>query len=274
MESEQYIPKDLPAYHDHDNLLSYLALAAKDNLPTLIIGPTGSGKTTAVRKLAEKASRPYRRANLNGGTTADDLVGRTLLNEKGTYWVDGILIDAMRKGHWMVIDELNAAGPDVLFALHSLLDDDQMIVLLENNNEVVRPHEDFRLFATMNPSGDYAGTREMSKALISRFPLVLTANYPKEAEEVVILTERTGIKEDIATALVKIATDSRDAHKKATMDFPFSTRDLLNTAKIAESLGGTVKNARVAISCCILGKCSFEDSTVIVDLMEIHLPTQ
>lgn len=271
-ESEQYVPKDLPAYHDHDGLLSFLALAAKDNLPTLIIGETGTGKTTAVRTLAGKAGKPYRRVNLNGGTTADELVGRIMLNKEGTFWVDGVLTDAVRKGYWVVLDEINAAGADVLFALHSLLDDDHMIVLTEHDGEIVRPHEDFRLFATMNPTGDYAGTREVSKALMSRFPLVLTANYPKEKEEVDILIERTSIKRDIATALVKIAGDVRTAHREGKMDFPFSTRDLLNVSLIAKSLGGDDRHARTAISACILGKCSREDALMTVDIMELRIP--
>lgn len=267
-----YIPKNLPAYHDHDGLMSFLALSAKENLPALIVGETGTGKTTAVRTLAGKAGKPYRRVNLNGGTTADELIGRTLINKEGTYWAEGILVDAMRNGHWIVVDEINAAGPDVLFCLHSLLDDDRMIVLLEKDNEIVRPHEDFRLFATMNPSGDYAGTRDMSKALMSRFPLVLKASYPKEKDEVAIITERTGISEPIAIALVKIAGDARTSHRDAKMDFPFSTRDLLNVATIAKLLGGDVRQARTAISACILEKCSREDALAIVDVMDLHLP--
>lgn len=271
-DAAQYIPTDLPPYHDHDGLLSFLALAAKNDLPTLIIGETGTGKTTAVRTLAGKAGKPYRRVNLNGGTTADELIGRILLNKDGTIWADGILTDAVRKGYWIVLDEINAAGADVLFALHSLLDDDKMLVLAENDGEIVRPHSEFRLFATMNPSGDYAGTREMSKALMSRFPLVLTASYPKQNEEVKIIMERTELAEDIATGLVKIAAEARGAHRNATLDFPFSTRDLLYTAAVAKHLGGGIKNARIAVQACVLGKCSREDALVIVDLMDLHLP--
>lgn len=273
-DSEQYVPKNLPAYHDHDGNMSWLALAARDNLAVLIVGETGTGKTTAVRTLAGKASKPYRRVNLNGGTTADELVGRILLNREGTVWNDGILTEAMRKGFWIVLDEINAAGADVLFALHSLLDDDKMIVLAENDGEIVRPHEDFRLFATMNPSGDYAGTREMSKALMSRFPLVLTASYPKEDEEVKIVVERTSLKKDIAQAIVKIANDCREAHKKGTMDFPFSTRDLLYIGQIATALGGSMADTRKAIRACVIGKCSREDSTALVDIVDLYTPAK
>lgn len=272
MDDKQYIPKDLPAYHDHDGMMSLLALAARDNHPVLIIGETGTGKTSAVRTLAGKAQKPYRRVNLNGGSTADELVGRILLNKEGTFFQDGILTDAIRKGYWVVLDEINAAGADVLFALHSLLDDDRMLVLSENDGEIVRPHEDFRLFATMNPSGDYAGTREVSKALMSRFPLVLTASYPKEKEEIEIIVERTGLDSDIASSLVKLANDCRTSYKDGKMDFPFSTRDLLHVSTIAQSLGGAVGGTRKAFRACILGKCSREDAIMLVDMVDLYLP--
>lgn len=272
MEAEQYIPKDLPPYHDHDGLMGFLALAARENLPALVIGETGTGKTTAIRTLAGKAKKPYRRVNLNGGTTADELVGRILLNKEGTYWADGILTEAVRKGYWIVLDEINAAGADVLFALHSLLDDDRMLVLPENDGEIVHPSDEFRLFATMNPSGDYAGTKEMSKALTSRFPLVLKASYPKESEEVKIIEERTGLSEELAIALVKVANDARPAYNEGKMDFPFSTRDLIYVAQIAKALGGTRADTRKAIRACVLGKCSKEDAVTLVDIVDLHVP--
>lgn len=271
-DAAQYIPKNLPAYHDHDGLMAFLALGARENLPVLIIGETGTGKTTAVRTLAEKTKMPYRRVNLNGGTTADELVGRILLNKEGTFWADGILTEAMRKGFWIVLDEINAAGADVLFALHSLLDDDRMLVLAENDGEIVRPHDDFRLFATMNPSGDYAGTREVSKALMSRFPLVLTASYPKEKEEVDIIVERTSLDRDTAQALVKIANDCRAAYKDGKMDFPFSTRDLLHVGKIAGAIGGKKADTRKALRASVISKCSREDAMALADIIDLHLP--
>lgn len=269
---DQYIPKNLPPYHDHDGLLSFIALGARENLPALIIGETGTGKTTAVRTLAGMMNVPYRRVNLNGGTTADELVGRILLNKEGTFWADGVLTDAVRKGYWIVLDEINAAGADVLFALHSLLDDDKMLVLSENDGEIVRPHPAFRLFATMNPSGDYAGTREMSKALMSRFPLVLNAGYPTEVEEVKIAVERTQLDQNMAQALVRIANAARASYKEGKLDFPFSTRDILHVAHIAQALGGATSDVRKALRACVLGKCSPEDATLIVDLIDLEIP--
>ena len=63
---------------------------------------------------------------------------------------DGLLVQALRKGHWVILDELNLAPSEVLEALNRLLDDNRELYLAETN-ETVKPHPDFRLFATQNP---------------------------------------------------------------------------------------------------------------------------
>ena len=109
-----YIPSGSKDFIDHGEILKTIALGIRDNLPVLLIGESGGGKSSAVRYLAEKTNNGLRRINLNGGTTADELVGRQLLNEKGTIWTDGILTDAMRKGEWVVLDAINAAGQKLI----------------------------------------------------------------------------------------------------------------------------------------------------------------
>jgi midasin len=52
--------------------------------------------------------------------------------------------------------------------LNSLFDDDREIRITQHHNEVVRPHADFRLFATMNPAS-YAGRAKISDAMMSRW---------------------------------------------------------------------------------------------------------
>jgi len=63
---------------------------------------------------------------------------------------DGLLVRALRRGDWIVLDELNLAPTDVLEALNRLLDDNRELVIPETE-EVVRPHQNFMLFATQNP---------------------------------------------------------------------------------------------------------------------------
>lgn len=64
----------------------------------------------------------------------------------------------MRKGHWIILDELNLAPSDVLEALNRLLDDNRELFIPETQ-ETVHAHRRFMLFATQNPPGFYGGRK-------------------------------------------------------------------------------------------------------------------
>jgi MoxR-like ATPase len=104
------------------------------------------------------------------------------------------------------------AGGDITAAMHSLLDDDQYLNLIQHEHEIVKAHKDFRLFATMNPShaSNYAGTKPNNSAFLSRFGAVISFEYLKpELEEQLILDKCTGAKQPIAAVFVSIATDKQ-----------------------------------------------------------------
>ncbi|MCA9795266.1 MAG: AAA family ATPase, partial [Candidatus Eremiobacteraeota bacterium] len=85
-------------------------------------------------------------------------------------WRDGIIIEAMKKGQWIVLDEINLAEPAVLERLNSLLDNDRAVVLTEHLGERIKADSRFRIFATMNPAtNDYGGRKELSPAMRNRF---------------------------------------------------------------------------------------------------------
>lgn len=220
-------PKGSVPEFRNEEVMCLLAYAASGNLAALLQGDTGTGKTSAVRYLSSLAGAPYRRINLSGGTTVDDLIGRTELADGKTFWVDGVLTEAVREGWWLVLDELNAASPEVMFVLQSLLDDDRFLVLPGNGGEIVRADPRFRLFATMNPSDGYAGTRDPNRALISRFPVAAYVDYPSAADEEAILVSRTGVAADDAKKIVKVAAGMRKAYREQKGDLCLSTRDAL-----------------------------------------------
>lgn len=41
------------------------------------------------------------------------------------YFQEGVLVEAMRKGHWIILDELNLACSEILEALNRVLDDNR-----------------------------------------------------------------------------------------------------------------------------------------------------
>jgi hypothetical protein len=65
---------------------------------------------------------------------------------------------------------LNLADPAVLERLNSVLERYPSLVLTEHDNSVIHaPHEDFRIFATLNPVDDYVGRQAMSPAYRDRW---------------------------------------------------------------------------------------------------------
>lgn len=261
----KFVPPKQPIV-GYEEILSRLAFAVKYNNPVLLIGETGVGKTALVRHLANRTNNNLRRMNLNGQTTIDEFTGKILLNKRGTYWVDGILTDALRNGYWVLLDEVNAALPEILFVLHSLLDDDRYIVLSEKDGEIVRPHKNFRLFAGMNPSGKYAGTKDLNKAFLSRFPMILRLDFPMPAlEKNIVRTYAKKIDDVTIGKLVKVADDLRKSYKKDEIEFVCSTRDLINCALIAERRG-----IKEAVEMTLLNRCQEEDLKAVQTVVKLY----
>lgn len=208
---------------------------AKD-LPVLLVGETGTGKTTIIREQALALGRKLTRFSITGETTVDEFVGKYELEAGKTVWRDGILLDAMKNGKWLVADEVNVALPEILFVLHSLLDDDKMVTVAQHGGEVVKPHKDFRFFATMNPTDEYAGTKELNKAFQSRFSIVLNLEYPPAVVEAKIIADKTGVPLDTATKMADVAVALRKAKKDEKIFYTCSTRDLLHWGQLASDL--------------------------------------
>ena len=205
-----------------------LAIAIKNNIPALLIGETGTGKTSAVKELAYKLGQNYTRISLTGYTTPDELIGSKSVKDGATYYEAGILTRAMTEGHICVLDELNAISPDCSFIIHSLLDDERKISL--PNGDIIKPHPDFRIFATINP--DYEGTKSLNRAFLDRFGILVFVQILTPANEEKLLTERTGISGDMAKKLIATAWLNRKAYTENKTMTLISTRSLLQVAEL------------------------------------------
>jgi MoxR-like ATPase len=221
--------------------LEKLAYGVANNLPVLLIGETGVGKTLAVRYLAWRTNNGLRRVNLNGATTVDEFLGKLLINERAP-GVNGVLVEAMVAGDWILLDEINATLPEIAFCLHSLLDDDRMVVLMEYDGRIVRPNPNFRLFASMNPSeeGKYGGTKTLNEALLDRFPVVIRMDYLTEEQEIEAVMAQSGNR-DLETVgrMVRAAHDVRQGIRNEKVFGSFSTRRVIDSPH-----GDSVRRAR------------------------------
>ncbi|TPX18376.1 uncharacterized protein E0L32_011709 [Thyridium curvatum] len=151
------------------NLLNLVRATSTRRFPILIQGPTSAGKTSMIEYLANFSGNKFVRINNHEHTDLQEYLGTYASGPDGKLkFQEGVLVQAMRQGHWIVLDELNLAPTDVLEALNRLLDDNRELLIPETQ-EIVRPHESFMLFATQNPPGLYGGRKVLSRAFRNRF---------------------------------------------------------------------------------------------------------
>lgn len=232
----------------------------------LLEGETGTGKTAMARFIASVShgrSQPFFRINLDGGATVDQILGKPNLVDGNITWTDGDLITAMRVGGMVVLDEISAARPEMLFALYSLLDDDHMIVLKDKFDcEVVYPHPDFRLIATTNPRyGDvnYTGVKELNPALKDRFESIIVP-YMHPDDEVEYVTAVTQADKQLVYELVSIANKVRN--KEMGIYATFSTRLVINLAEWSHD-----KHVYDVASVLLPGKMGIDEATKVLKQM-------
>lgn len=101
-------------------------------------------------------------------------------------WQDGPIVEALRHGWWVILDEVNLAEPQILERLNSVLERDPALVLTEYDHRVLGSggepiHGDFRIFATMNPA-EYAGRSILSPAYRNRWRAYRQMPRPGETE--------------------------------------------------------------------------------------------
>ncbi|XP_075410883.1 midasin isoform X2 [Tenrec ecaudatus] len=188
------------------NLGDVVRVVSAGTYPVLIQGETSVGKTSLIRWLAAATGNHCVRINNHEHTDIQEYMGCYTSDASGKLvFKEGVLIDAMRKGYWIILDELNLAPTDVLEALNRLLDDNRELLIAETQ-EVVRAHPRFMLFATQNPPGLYGGRKVLSRAFRNRFVELHFDELPSSELET-ILHKRCSLPPSYCSKLVKVMLD-------------------------------------------------------------------
>ncbi|CAG8521267.1 1922_t:CDS:2, partial [Scutellospora calospora] len=207
LKTGQYPPKEVshyiltPSVMKNLNNLARVVMSSK--FPVLLQGPTSAGKTSMIHYLAQRTNHRFMRINNHEHTDLQEYLGSYITNSEGKLeYQEGILVEAVKKGYWLVLDELNLAPTDVLEALNRLLDDNRELFIPETQ-EMIKPHNDFMLFATQNPPGLYAGRKVLSRAFRNRFVEIHFDDIPEEELET-ILSERCVIAPSHCKRMVQV----------------------------------------------------------------------
>ncbi len=223
--------RDIPFYLPQGNEISLFEQAWRNRLPVMIKGPTGCGKTRFIEHMAARLGRPLYTVSCHDDLTAADLVGRHLIGDSGTFWVDGPLTRAVREGAICYLDEVVEARKDTTVVIHPLTDD-RRILPLERTGEVLKAPPEFMLVVSYNP-GYQNLLKGMKPSTRQRF-VGLSFNFPEPDLERRILVEESGIDEKTAGALVKLAGSLR-VLKDHDLEEAASTRLLIYAARLMRS---------------------------------------
>ncbi|QTD42018.1 AAA family ATPase [Sporosarcina sp. Te-1] len=147
-----------------------IVIAVTLKKPVLLKGPSGSGKTKLAQSVSDYFKQPMQSVNCSVDLDAESLLGfKTIVTREGQThieFVEGPVVQAMKKGHILYIDEINMAKPETLPILHSVLDHRRMLTN-PLTGEVIHAHENFSAIAAINEG--YVGTSPMNEALKNRF---------------------------------------------------------------------------------------------------------
>ncbi|KAK6297294.1 hypothetical protein J4Q44_G00318770 [Coregonus suidteri] len=198
------------------NLRDLARVVSAGSHPVLIQGETSVGKTSLIRWIAAATGNQCVRINNHEHTDIQEYIGCYSSDGRGKLvFKEGVLIDAMRKGYWIILDELNLAPTDVLEALNRLLDDNRELFVAETQ-EVVKAHPRFMLFATQNPPGFYGGRKVLSRAFRNRFVELHFDELPSDELET-ILHQRCSLPPSYCSKLVKVMQDLQSLRRGSTV---------------------------------------------------------
>ena len=225
---EDYLIEKEPYYQPVRDEVEVFESAYKNQLPVLLKGPTGCGKTRFMEYMGWKLKRPLITVSCHDDLTASDLVGRYLIAGNETIWIDGPLARAVKVGAICYLDEIVEARKDTTVVIHPLCDD-RRILPIEKLGKVLQATPEFCMAISYNP-GYQSILKDLKQSTRQRF-IALEFDYPEAKIEQSIIENETGVNNELSTSLVKFAHMTRNL-KGNGLDEGASTRLLVHAAKL------------------------------------------
>ncbi len=242
-DNEAYMIDAEPYYLSSNAEIEIFQAAYDARLPVMLKGPTGCGKTRFVEYMAYRLKRPLVTIACHEDLFASDLVGRYLLKNDETVWVDGPLARAVRIGAICYLDEIVEARKDTTVVIHPLTDN-RRILYIERKGETLPAHPDFLMIISYNP-GYQSVLKDLKQSTRQRF-VSLEFTYPDRQKEAEIVSHEGNIEQEKALRLVTLARKIRNIREHGLTEGA-STRLLIYAARLIKR-GTPVREAcRTAI---------------------------
>ena len=243
------------------------------NRRVMIQGYHGTGKSTHIEQVAARINWPCVRVNLDSHISRLDLVGKDAIVLKDgkqiTEFREGVLPWALQNPVAIVFDEYDAGRADVMFVIQRVLEVSGKLTLLDNNR-VINPHQNFRLFATANTvglgdtTGLYHGTQQINQGQMDRWSIVSTLNYlPAKAEEKIVASKvpnfTTKEGKETIKSMVSIAELTRNGFISGDLSTVMSPRTVITWAENTN----IVEDIDLAFKLTFFNKCDEMERPIV-----------
>jgi len=218
-----------------------LALSAVGSGRDLVMeGPPGTSKTTMLTAITAEWGIPLVFVEGNADLTPSRLIGhhnpaRVLREDYGPdTFVAGPLVDAMRRGGFLYIEEFNRAPEDTLNTLLTAMADRRIEVPYVGS---IAAEPSFRVIASMNPF-DNVGTTRLSSSVTDRLNRIVVGYQDADAEEGIVAL-RTGLSGPLADRIIPDAVAvTRATREHEAVRQGSSVRGAIDCALVAGQLAG------------------------------------
>lgn len=220
---EDYWVMSEPYYKPVGHEVEIFEAAYKNQLPAMLKGPTGCGKTRFIQYMAWKLKRPLITVACHDDLTSSDLVGRYLVKGGETEWIDGPLTKAVKAGGICYLDEIVEARKDTTVVIHPLTDDRRLLPI-EKRGEIIKAPDEFILVISYNP-GYQSVLKDLKHSTRQRF-VSMEFNFPPRELETEIVMHESEVDRETARDLVTLGEKIRNLKDKG-LEEAASTRLLI-----------------------------------------------
>lgn len=201
-----------PPVIDRDLEAELLEAALRSGAHVVLEGPPGTGKSTLLRQVASGRHLEFVLVEGNAELTPARLVGHfdpALVLAKGyrpEIFVDGPLLEAMRTGGLLYVEELNRIPEETLNVLLTVMSEGEITVPRLGR---VTASDGFALVAAMNPY-DAVGTARISSALYDRTCRIAMGYQSEQAEQAIVSTRTRTTDAAWREKVVRMVRATRD----------------------------------------------------------------